>query len=65
MPAPTMERVEHKLTTAAAIVYRAALEAESLTDQGLADDLHALHGDLIMRLLPAVRKGRLPRAVAS
>jgi hypothetical protein len=65
MRTTTFHQVEHKLTTAAAILHKAALDAESLSDQTLADDLHQLHGDLIMRLLPAVRKGSQPRAVAS
>lgn len=65
MPVTTFEKVEHKLTTAAAIIYRAALDAETMTDQSLADDLHQLHGDLIMRLLPAVRKRQQPRSLVS
>jgi hypothetical protein len=54
----TLQRIEHKLTVVQGILHHAALEAESLTDQGLADDLHALHGDILMRLLPSVRRGR-------
>jgi hypothetical protein len=65
MTTTTFHQVEHKLTTAAAIIHKAALDAETLSDQSLADDLHQLHGDLIMRLLPAVRKGKTPRPLVS
>lgn len=36
----TEARIAHKLDTAAAILRSAAREAETLTDQSLADDLH-------------------------
>ena len=54
----TLAKIEHKLDVARGLLHRAALEAESLSDQGLADDLHQMHGDLVMRLLPSVRRGK-------
>jgi len=51
----TLSRIEQKLTTVAGIIRNAALEAESLRDQGWADELHALHQDLTGRMLPALR----------
>lgn len=53
-----MSSIEHKLDVARGLLHRAALEAETLRDQGLADDLHQMHGDLVMRVLPSVRRGR-------
>jgi hypothetical protein len=54
----TLERVAHKLDVARGILYQAALEAETLKDQGLAEDLHMLHADIVSRLIPAVRKAQ-------
>ena len=54
----TLDRVEHKLEVIRGLVYKAALEAETLSDQGLADDLHMLHADLVSRLLPEIRRGK-------
>jgi len=56
--ATTIEKIEHKLEVARGLLYRAALEAETLSDQGLAEDLHTLHGELASRLLPEVRRGK-------
>lgn len=65
MPRDALQAIEHKLHTAQAIIASAARDAETLRDQGLADDLHALNGDLVMRLLPAVRRGVTPPALVS
>lgn len=56
MQRTTLDRVEHGLSDLAARLHRLAIEAESLKDQGLADDLHQLHGDIVMRVLPSVRR---------
>jgi len=55
----TLLTIEHKLDTARGLIHRAALEAETLRDQSLADDLHELHAELQMRLLPAIRAGKI------
>jgi hypothetical protein len=57
MPDRTLLAIEHKLISAQGILRRAALEAETLRDQGLADDLHLMLGDITMRILPSVRRG--------
>lgn len=61
----TLLRIEQKLETVRGILHRAALEAETLTNQGLADDLHHMHADVHLRLLPAVREGKIPGALDS
>jgi hypothetical protein len=51
-------QIEHKLMVVEGLLRRAALDAETLSDQGLAEDLHAMHADVLMRLLPSVRRGK-------
>lgn len=54
----TLLRIERRLASVQRTLLDAAADAETLNDQGLADDLHQLRGELTMRILPSVRKGR-------
>lgn len=61
----TLLRIERRLASVQRTLLDAAADAETLNDQGLADDLHQLRGELTMRILPSVRKGRARSTTAA
>lgn len=57
---PAQERLERALSSATGSLVRAASEAETLSDQGLSEDLYQLAGE-VARLLNLSASGKRPR----
>ena len=57
-------QVEKFLAIAAQALSRSAVVAESMRDQGLADDLHQLHVE-VLRIIEALLTSRRRRSVSS